>query len=63
MYAAEDETMIKAFELYAPFAPERSACVVAVKSPTHGYCVSRQQFLHAKRKLEIPGLGNCLSAF
>lgn len=46
--------MTKPFEIYAPFAPDRSACVVAVQSPRYGFCISRQQLLQAMRKLHVP---------
>lgn len=54
MQRSEDESMIKPLELYASFAPDRSVCVVAIQSPSYGFCISRQQLLQAKRKLKIP---------
>lgn len=46
--------MVKPVEIYAAFAPHRSACVVAIQSPCYGFCISRQQLLQAKRKLQVP---------
>lgn len=46
--------MTKPLELYAASSPDRSVCVVAIQSPSHGFCISRQQLLQAKRKLKIP---------
>lgn len=46
--------MTKPFEIYAPFASDRSFCVVAIQSPRYGFCISRQQLLQARRRLQIP---------
>lgn len=46
--------MVKPFEIYPLYAAHLSACVVAILSPRHGYCISRAQLLRAKRKLGVP---------